>query len=593
MKNIHMLLIDPQQDFCNPDGSLFVPGADKDMEQAAKMMRRINKKTGGVGECKIAKGGIRVYGSNIQAGINVSAMTFSPVGIFAIPIATIDELSGSEKAVTYVGTSPTGTSSSYGGGDREVCELPLSPSHPVQKGGSKGIQYGVDCAAFRGEVKTVNPSGFGFHRRGFIWFIKGKDSKLQNLEKTDAYIVYMRSSSILASSYLGFNIANAGAPYFFRLKGEADIDLGSEEESGEYDATDSVISVQETTAAQDFSYVKKSASVTLYNEGGKWDFLREKQYGVNITFGWNSPDTTLSFTQKTFTGLTLGATTSETPGSEKITVKCEDYIEMLDQVPIINSPFYDGMVAFYAIKDIAKKAGITKIDRDWSDINDYFLPAGFVFSQPAMRFPATHTLLQCITNICKRYQAFVYFDENGTFWVKYVPGGIIGGGALGGTGGTKNLVIKNNFVSDPNNESGKPVIIESRDLDGTLKSTVNHIVILSLDRETRNPIVVGHAADRSRDKLGYEKPLIIHEPAYGEISVARNVAYAYGDRVFNSIKKTTFKTVGGTSAGSTKVYPLDFITLDGQEFRVTNITRSFDAAANDYTSEYTCEALGL
>lgn len=33
-----MLIIDPQKDFCSPTGSLFVPGADKDMERLAKMI---------------------------------------------------------------------------------------------------------------------------------------------------------------------------------------------------------------------------------------------------------------------------------------------------------------------------------------------------------------------------------------------------------------------------------------------------------------------------------------------------------------------------------------------------------------------------
>lgn len=30
---VHLLVIDPQKDFCNPNGSLFVTGADKDMDR--------------------------------------------------------------------------------------------------------------------------------------------------------------------------------------------------------------------------------------------------------------------------------------------------------------------------------------------------------------------------------------------------------------------------------------------------------------------------------------------------------------------------------------------------------------------------------
>lgn len=41
---IHLLAIDCQQDFANPRGSLFVPGADKDMERLAKFINRMEKK---------------------------------------------------------------------------------------------------------------------------------------------------------------------------------------------------------------------------------------------------------------------------------------------------------------------------------------------------------------------------------------------------------------------------------------------------------------------------------------------------------------------------------------------------------------------
>lgn len=42
--NLDLLIIDPQYDFCNPKGSLFVPGADKDMERLAKLVIRLKSK---------------------------------------------------------------------------------------------------------------------------------------------------------------------------------------------------------------------------------------------------------------------------------------------------------------------------------------------------------------------------------------------------------------------------------------------------------------------------------------------------------------------------------------------------------------------
>jgi nicotinamidase/pyrazinamidase len=41
---LHGLIIDPQEDFCNPKGSLFVPGADADMRRLAALVRRLGNK---------------------------------------------------------------------------------------------------------------------------------------------------------------------------------------------------------------------------------------------------------------------------------------------------------------------------------------------------------------------------------------------------------------------------------------------------------------------------------------------------------------------------------------------------------------------
>jgi nicotinamidase/pyrazinamidase len=41
---VHLLIIDPQNDFCDPKGSLYVTGADKDMDRVATMINRLGSK---------------------------------------------------------------------------------------------------------------------------------------------------------------------------------------------------------------------------------------------------------------------------------------------------------------------------------------------------------------------------------------------------------------------------------------------------------------------------------------------------------------------------------------------------------------------
>jgi nicotinamidase-related amidase len=44
IKTVHLLIIDPQQDFCDPKGALSVPGADEDMKRVATMIDRLGGK---------------------------------------------------------------------------------------------------------------------------------------------------------------------------------------------------------------------------------------------------------------------------------------------------------------------------------------------------------------------------------------------------------------------------------------------------------------------------------------------------------------------------------------------------------------------
>lgn len=44
MKNIHLLSIDPQYDFCDPNGALYVPGAEEDMDRLANLIKRLKDK---------------------------------------------------------------------------------------------------------------------------------------------------------------------------------------------------------------------------------------------------------------------------------------------------------------------------------------------------------------------------------------------------------------------------------------------------------------------------------------------------------------------------------------------------------------------
>jgi len=44
MQKVHLVIIDPQYDFCNPQGALFVPGSEEDMSRLATFIDRVRDK---------------------------------------------------------------------------------------------------------------------------------------------------------------------------------------------------------------------------------------------------------------------------------------------------------------------------------------------------------------------------------------------------------------------------------------------------------------------------------------------------------------------------------------------------------------------
>jgi nicotinamidase-related amidase len=46
--NLHLVVIDPQNDFCDPSGALFVPGADADIHRLAAMIDRLRGRIGDI-----------------------------------------------------------------------------------------------------------------------------------------------------------------------------------------------------------------------------------------------------------------------------------------------------------------------------------------------------------------------------------------------------------------------------------------------------------------------------------------------------------------------------------------------------------------
>jgi hypothetical protein len=245
------------------------------------------------------------------------------------------------------------------------------------------------------------------------------------------------------------------------------------------------------------------------------------------------------------------------------------------------------MVAFNAIADLSKRGGAINIVNDMKDAKgnniskDYFLPSGYSFSKPVMRFPSKNTIFNCLMDIVKRFEAFLYFDADGVLHVDKLPGGLFSE--------AKNFIAS--FTRNPDAIDVSNIILNEKNLQYDFNSTINRISVFTLDRDTRNAILYTRSANVvNEDHLLFKKVMLLDQPALGDLEVARTYAERLAKRMFWPIRKSSFTTIGG--AGSVIGKVLDFVKVDGQEFRILSIAKKYNAESNDFTVDYTVEWLG-
>jgi len=535
---------------------------------------RINRGQDGAGdsvgalfEAKIAKGPIRIWGFNVSGTFNVHPMCFAPQALMALPIPVIVTPPGPSTTISdaaaagYTGMSNTG-------------EANTSPIYLTTQPGSNKLRYGCDCRTFKDNEATIKPDPTRsdyLQCKGYILFKPANNTpgSLSAMPNLNFYLLGMLPENSTINDKI---IPNGRCPFFFRLAGINITNKPIPTAATPGDVSNYVISVDETCTAPDYFHVRRSISITFYDPAAVISGqIIAKQTGVKLSWGWNGS------VLQSFIGLSTNISTTLVAGKETCTVTFEDYTFILKNTPIVNSPFYDGMIGYYAIKDLAVRAGCTSFVNDWVSPSDYFLPSGFSFSKPAIRWDSSKMIFDCIMEVVRRFEAFVYFDELGRYHIAKLPGGLF----------SEPTDISAYFTTSPF-EADTQFLVGEKTLDISYESTVNLISIMSLERDTRNAIFYNRPARGSENHLLYKRVYLKNEAALGEIEVVRGWAEDLALRVFCPILKIRFQCVGN----STTVLPLSFVMVDGQPFRVMSYKRSYKADTNDFTSSYECEWLG-
>lgn len=520
-------------------------------------------------EAKISDGKIRIYGSNCQCTVNFCPMTFSPFGALVLPFGDVPN----EEDTSGGGNKRWFNMDSKGNvGSGSVIELP-NPE------GKHDPPFGVDCESFTSTTcGSSNPSqSAGLHLEGKVTMKSSSELGVDQTVSGFHVMIFNPTDFDYTLNGVTSFVPYSGCPYFFRIKGGYRYIQGGSGGSGR-DISEDVISATETFSIDDYFAINGTAQVTLYNKGGKYDELKTQQKGIRLYWGWNGDY------HKTFTGLVVSASSSEVPGKEELTLECSDYMFLLKNTQMINSPYYDGMVLFYACRDVIKRAGIQEIINDWDDTDEYFLPTGYSFTNPAVKFDDQQMLYDCVKSMVERGEATFYFDSEGRCHIMKLPGGLF---SVSSGAGSQNI----KFVRDPELQSSSGsifTILDTKGVEYDYSETVNKLFLYSLERDTRNPIIVVVSAKGGEDKLLYMRLFYVQQPAFGSLRIAQHYADMLGKRAFYPVRKTSFKTVGTGNI----VYPLSFVQVDSDEYRLTGVSRKYSADSNEFVMDFNAEWLG-
>lgn len=533
---------------------------------------------------------LSVFASNCKGTVAISAMEFEEFGQATPPIYGALDMETGNRNLPYGITQIASNNS-----DRIIDIDRDYPRYYLFKGNGGELCTGVACKEW-GEDPIDAKVSQNITNHGRIT-VTWEDSAENN--NTSVMLITMEPSSMIDEDVgEDFFIENevyflSGSPFVYRLRGYYDSDSSSV--SGIAVArSDNVISISHKYECQEVFSASQSVDITLYYDDELRDSvqLENTSYGVKIYMGWEESGDIPLVAVPFFTGVTLDVSVSEIAGKETINVHCEDYMRILEDNVIINSPFYDGQEWFDSIKDIAIRGGIQVFkDESNSSLETYFLPSGYSFQEPKMKFSSTQTLKDCITDITKLCEKVVYFNNFGELCCSDLQGGL----AFSGIADAVSSQFE--FYRDPS-KSDSNIILDEKKLEKLVGSTVNAIFVTSIDRKTGLPLVVAHSADREMPwDSGYQivnnvvppykKILFYEQNVFGNEEAAQKWVAMIAERVYKVPSKINFKTVA-----STVIPPLQFIKVDGLRYRATSYNRNYNAEDNSLVTTISAEWLG-
>ena len=347
--------------------------------------------------------------------------------------------------------------------------------------------------------------------------------------------------------------------------------------------------------------IEYSGSMKVFNADGKYSSFTSRARGAVVWMKW-STESSVEFTNNdiVYSGIAFGREMSMAPGEEYVSFELADHWKILAGIPIKNSPFYDGLHVYTAVSDLCGRAGIAAVDDvDKSQVKEggpayYFLGAGLAYDKPMYKFSGESSIKDCIMNVMKAYELYLFFDKSGVLHMAPVPGGFTTehDNEKWDPGVKDTYYLKIDQVGNP-----ARLILDGININSTLSSSVyNSFFSMSVNRGTGSLLIASDSIERSMtdpDSVGYlgfvkeiryDRPDLGNQSALNAFIKSRKEAHSAPGYEFE------FNTIGHNPV----FRPGQFISVLAEKkknpeddkyqpkMRVTKISHDYQASKNEW-----------
>jgi hypothetical protein len=543
----------------------------------------------------IGEGFVKLYGGNVQAGFAIRPIQYYSKGSFKTPETTFNFVTKSGKGISpkcttaIKGTTVVEQIRSYDeSGEPEV--------HLVDAEWVNGeklttvIQYGAQRATEgQGLSREVD-----FELNEVEIQDRASIQDLEIITRTYNNLITLKSGDMRQPN--GYVVKRGRSPYIFMLRCEVPAIEGKIPVE-ETDVTCDVMGIELNWNATSYNEIKHTGSIRFLNyrpgmaNHSKTDYrsrINRSTY-LRIYAGWQN-GAGEKIVEPIFTGQTLSAEVSTRAEREIVTFQIEDYMAALQGSKFVLSPWYDGMKASLAVRDIVLMTGFPDIfiltDETriaMADLsNDYGLSFANPFEEPIFKMKDGSSFLEGILSIGKLDFKTVYFDGSGRFHYDMMPGGLFN---------NANYKVKHKFWSKwaaaqaGGAGAGEPAnqAFNLTSINRLINDVYNVIQVFSVEKRILARLSGGSAYKAgiydptAEGYLGYRKHLMIAEPALGNYDAMMRYLDEYRRRVFIPPLTARFEVYGRAS-----MKPLDIIHLNNQPLRIMNIQTHIDKSENTF-----------